>query len=284
MGGNPLNWYNLEDIPDDIQGTPLATHELVRLLGNESLGIFVEEVGDGIDLFWGARQLLQHPPLFPLSPFGRISSKEEPWTMDDLGDPVQEWIPELLLVSEDARYFSILLELANAVGTLGSFQVILILLAEFRQDFVHGLGSHEWEPGVGTIVGELLGESAKEESTKHGTESRVLWRPDAIGETPSSKVVCGEICGKETIPTNESDGIRKDGTRDGVTGAETGTLDYWFGVFSLETSVQLKIVNRSIELLGGGGNLFVWVPFQECLVWSQAEVLQKRENVETKTR
>jgi len=204
--------------------------------------------------------------------------------VDDPGDPAQEGVPELFLVSENAKYFSILLELASTVATLGSFKIVLVHLVEFRQDFLHGFGSHEREPGVGAVVGELFRESAKEEPTEHGTEPRILRRPHAIGEAPSGKVVGGKIGGKETIPADERDGVRKDGTGDGVTRAETSTLDDWFGVLGLETGVQLKVVNLSIELFGGGGNLFIWVPFQESLVWSQAKVLQRGENLEAETR
>jgi hypothetical protein len=31
----------------------------------------------------------------------------------------------------------------------------------------------------------------------------------------------------------------------------------------LETGVELKVVNFTIELLGSSGNFFVWIPFQE---------------------
>ena len=204
--------------------------------------------------------------------------------MDDLGDPVQEWMPELVvLVFENPGYFSVLLELASSVGGPRSLKVVLVHLAQFRQNLLHGLGSHEREPGVSAIVGKLFRESAKEQSTEHGTESGILWRPHAIGETPSGQVVSGEICGKETVSTNESDGICKDGTRDGVTRAETSTCDDWFGVLSLEASVQLEMVDRPIELLGSGSDLFVWVPFQERLVWPQAKVLQRRENLKIET-
>jgi len=95
--------------------------------------------------------------------------------------------------------------------------------------------------------------------------------------------VGGEIGGKERVFTNKSDGVRKDGMRDGVTGAETSALDDWFGVLSLEASVQLKMVDCPIELLGGDSNLFVCVLFQERLVWFQAKVLQIRENLEAET-
>ena len=100
----------------------------------------------------------------------------------------------------------------------------------------------------------------------------VLWRLHAVGETPSSEIVWSEICGKEAISTNENDGICKNGTRDGITRAETGARDYRFGVLSLETSVQLKMVDCTVEFLSGSRDLWVWVPFQECLVWPQAEI------------
>ena len=70
--------------------------------------------------------------------------------------------------------------------------------------------------------------------------------------------------------------------RDGISRAETGACDYRFGVLGLETSVQLKMVD-CVEFLSGSRDLWVWVPFQECLVWPQAEILQRRENPETRT-
>jgi hypothetical protein len=36
------------------------------------------------------------------------------------------------------------------------------------------------------------------------------------------------------------------------------------------------MVDCAIELLSGSSDFWVWVPFQEGLVWFQAEVLQKR--------
>jgi len=100
------------------------------------------------------------------------------------------------------------------------------------------------------------------------------WRPHAIGETPCGEVVGGKISGKETVSTNKSDGVCMDGTRGGIIRAEAGTLDDWFGV-----ERKFKIVDCPMVLIGGGSNLFV--PFQECLVWLQAEVLKRRENSET---
>jgi len=284
LGRNPLDWYNPEDIPDNVQGTSLVTYELVRLLGDESLRVVVEELGDDVNLLWGLRQHLKHLSLFPLSPFRCIGGKEEPWTVDDLGDPVQEWMPEFLLVSENARHFPIFPKLASTAGGPGSLKVVLVLLVQFRQNLIHGLRGHEWEPSVDAVVGELLGEITKEEPTKHGTEPRVLWRPHAIGETPGGEVVGGEIGGKETVSTNKSDGVRKDGTRDGVTRAEAGTFDDWLGGLRLEAGVQFKMIDCPIELLGSGSNLCVGIPLQECLVWPQAEVLQRYENIKIEVR
>jgi len=113
LSSNPLNRHNHEDVPDDIQSTALAAYELVRPVGDQSFGVVVEELGDHADLLWSLRQCLEHLSLVPLSPFGRISGKEKPWTMDDLGDLVQEWMPEFVLVSENAGYFSILLNLES---------------------------------------------------------------------------------------------------------------------------------------------------------------------------
>ena len=43
-----------------------------------SFGVFVEELGDVIDLLWGLRQFSEHIHLFPLSPFGRTGGEEKP--------------------------------------------------------------------------------------------------------------------------------------------------------------------------------------------------------------
>ena len=79
--------------------------------------------------------------LCSLSPFRRISGEEEPWTMDDVENPVQEWMPKLLFVFENPGYFSILLELASTVGTSGLLKVVHLLLVQFRQNLVHSRGS-----------------------------------------------------------------------------------------------------------------------------------------------
>ena len=75
------------------------------------------------------------------------------------------------------------------------------------------LRGHERELGIGTVINKLLGESTKEESTEHGTESKVLWRPHATRETPGAKVVeGGEIGDKETASANKSDGVIRTAT------------------------------------------------------------------------
>ena len=103
------------------------------------------------------------------------------------------------------------------------------------------VAGHERRPGVGAVVGKLFGESTKEESTEHGTEPGIPWRPHAIGETPGDEIVGGEIGGKETVSKNKSDGVCKDSTRDGVTRAETYTLDNWFGVLNLDSTKWLIV-------------------------------------------
>jgi len=70
--------------------------------------------------------------LRPLSPFWRTSGEEEPWTVDDLG----VFRNGCLDLSPFPRiYFSMLLELASAVGAPGSLRVVLVLLVQFRQIF-----------------------------------------------------------------------------------------------------------------------------------------------------
>ena len=263
LGGDPLNRNNPEDVPDNINRALLPANKLERLLGNKSLGILVEELGDLVNLFTGLCQGLEHLPLFPLSPLWRIGGKEEPWAMDDLGDPVQEWVPELVLVCDDSVHLSILLELAHRIGGLGPHKVVLVLAAKLRQDLIHGLGSHKGEPGVCAILCELFGKSTKEESTEHRSESRVVWRPGAIGNTPSGEVVWREIGGEETISTDESDGICENGPRDSVARAQTSARDDRFGGFSLEASVQLEVIDLAIEFLCGSSDFLVWVPLQE---------------------
>ena len=93
---------------------------------------------------------------------------------------MQEWVLELLLICEDSKNLSILLELSYTVGAPGSYKVVLVLSADPGQNLVHGLGSHKREPGVDAVLGEFVRESAMEETAEHGTESRVLRRPRAI--------------------------------------------------------------------------------------------------------
>ena len=183
--------------------------------------------------------------------------------MDDLGDPVQERVSELVLVCDDPVHLSILLELAHRISGLGSDKVVPVPAAQVRQNPMHGLGSHKREPRVGAVVCELFGESTKEESTEHRSEPMVVRRPRAIGNTPSGKVVWGEICGEEAISTNESDGICENGPRGSVARAQTSTLEGRLGGFSLEASVQLEIIDLAIEFLCGSSDFLVWVPLQE---------------------
>lgn len=193
-------------------------------------------------------------------------------------------MPELLLVSQNSGDFAILLELEGTVGTLGSVEVVLVYLVEFRQDLAHGWRSHEREPGVGTIFGVLFGESTKEEPAEHGTKSRVLRRPHTIVVTPGGEVVRSKIGCEESISTNESDCICKNGPGDGVTRAETSTRDDWFGLLGLETSVELEMVDCAIKFLGSSSDLRVGIPFQERRVWFQTEVLQKRQKLGRRCR
>ena len=86
---------------------------------------------------------------------------------------------------DSAGYFSILLELASAVGAPGSHKVVLVPRVQFHQNLPHGRGVHEREPGADAAAGKLFGESTKEELTKRGTESRILWKLHVIGETPA---------------------------------------------------------------------------------------------------
>lgn len=93
----------------------------------------------------------------------------------------------------------------------------------------------------------------------------------------------GEIGSKETIPPDESDGVCEDGTRDGETRTQTGALHDRFNRLSLEAGVKLEMVDIAIKLLGGGRNFFVFIPFQERFVSSQAEILQRCKNLEMGT-
>ena len=281
MSGNPLNWHNPEHIPNDVQCALLSADELVRLFLNKSLGGLIEELGGGFDLFRGLSQSLGHLPLFPLSPLRGVSGEEEAWAVDNRGYPLQEGVPERLLVFENSSDLTIFLDLAHTVGGFGSNQVVLFLPADLGQNLVHRLGSHEWEPGVRAVVRVLIRESTKEESTEHGTEPRVLWRPYAVSQTPGGEVVGGEISGKEAVPTDESNCVCEDGARDGVTRAQTSTLDDRLSGLCLEAGVKLKVINVAVKFFGGGGDFFVWIPFQECLVSSQAEILGRCENLKT---
>jgi len=92
---------------------------------------------------------------------------------------------EPLLVSENARYFSILLKLANTVGAPGSHKFVLVLLVQFRQNRPHGHEGDERKSGVDSAVGKLLRESTMGELTEHGAESGVLCKLRVIDETPA---------------------------------------------------------------------------------------------------
>jgi len=87
--------------------------------------------------------------------------------------------------SENAGYFSILLELASTVGAPGSHKVVLVLLVQFRQNLSHGREGHEQKPGVDSSVGKLFRESTMGEPTEHGAESGVHCRLHVIGKTPA---------------------------------------------------------------------------------------------------
>ena len=94
---------------------------------------------------------------------------------------------------------------------------------------------------MGAVVGKSFRGNTKEELTEDGTEPRILQRLHVIGETLGGEIVGDEIGGKEMVSTNKSDCVCKDSTRDGVTRAETRTLDNWFGVLSLDSTKQLNV-------------------------------------------
>jgi hypothetical protein len=60
-----------------------------------------------------------------------------------------------------------------------------------------------------------------------------------------------KLDGKESIATCETDGIREDGTSDGVSGAERRTKARDVGFFSLKSNVQFKVIDVLIKFFGG---------------------------------
>ena len=111
--------------------------------------------------------------------------------------------------------------------------------------------------------------------------ARLCRKPSRAGDLTQSfrfqgvRVVCSEFCDKETVSMDGSDGICKDGTRDGGTGTQAGTLDNWLGVLSLQSGVKFEMVNVAMELLGRSSDFFVWVP----LVSFQYKVLQEYQDL-----
>lgn len=147
-----------------------------------------------------------------------------------------------------------------------SSQVILVDLVQLSQIDLHGIGRHQGEPCVDTVLSEVLWKSTQEQAAKHATETSAIRIALAILETPSGHVERGIVVGEEPVATGEGDSVTQDGTTDSVTWAKTSTLNHRLRLFSLKTDIELEVLNIAIELLSGVGDLGVRVPLQERCV------------------
>lgn len=109
----------------------------------------------------------------------------------------------------------------------------------------------------------MVGEGPQEEPTKGASKAEGTWIALAVLETPGGKIERCEIVGEESVASSKSDGVTEDSTTDGVSRAEASTVDQWFGFLSLETDIQLQIVDIAVQQLGRAGDLRVRVPLEE---------------------
>ena len=146
---------------------------------------------------------------------------------------------------------------------LRSRKVILIQLVQLLQDSLHRLWSLEREEGIDTLLIEVVRERPQEEPCEGTSESMRIGVALAVLEAPGSKVGGGEIMRKEAVAPSKGNGVAEDGPADGVSRAETGTVNEGLRLLGLQTDVELEVVDVAIQKLSGSGNLWVRVPFKE---------------------
>jgi hypothetical protein len=112
----------------------------------------------------------------------------------------------------------------------------------------------------------VVRKGSQEEPTECASEAKGAWIALAILETPGSKIVWSKIVGEETIASGQSDGVAENGTTDSVSWAKSSAVDEWFSFLSLETDIELKVVDIAIQQLSCASNFRVRIPLEEGAV------------------
>lgn len=112
---------------------------------------------------------------------------------------------------------SIIREGVGLLPGLGSANIVLIEDTKLAQVRMHGIGGHEGEERVDTVLRVMVGQCAKEQPAHGATETEGIGIPLAVGEAPRGEVVGGKVMSEEAVTSSESDGITQNCTADGVT-------------------------------------------------------------------
>jgi hypothetical protein len=170
----------------------------------------------------------------------------------------------------------------------GTIEGILIGSAQVIKENFHRLGSLEWEPGVGAIIGKLFWQGGKDEATKYASMSRGARITLAVCEAPRCEIVRGIIRSEIAVvkaiaslriarlivyPAKRDMLGRYDNTRRHKrTRAETCAFNQTLRLFSLQANIKLKIVNMTVQPLSCLRNFRIRVPFQEIRVGCRTKV------------
>ena len=129
--------------------------------------------------------------------------------------------------------------------------------------YLHRIGRHQREERVNAILAEVVRESSQEEPAERASEAKGAWIALTILEAPGSKVVWCKIVGEESIASGQSDSVAKDCTTDSVSWAKPSAIDERFGFLRLESDVELKVVDISVQQLSSASNFWIRVPLKE---------------------
>jgi hypothetical protein len=104
------------------------------------------------------------------------------------------------------------------IGSAGCGPVQVVFVGELQvgQVHLHGFRCHEWEPGVGAVLREVVGQGTQEKTSKHTSEASTVRISLAIVKAPSGHVMRCIVVSKEPVPSGEGNSVTQDSTADSV--------------------------------------------------------------------
>ena len=102
----------------------------------------------------------------------------------------------------------------------GAIEGVAISSAQVSKENFHGLGSLEREPSVGTILGKLSWQAAKNETTKYASMSWGIRITLTVCKAPRGEIVRGIVRSEIAVATRQGHGITKDSATDRVSWEE----------------------------------------------------------------